>query len=269
MLYLIPCAHMANCNALHAGQKSQEAICNLLPTKMLGIFEGYLRGSQRRRNEFCFQIQLEIWWPLHFQFPSFVKKKQGGMLPTCLILRAWVAGGGWEWFWSPYKKAVRKMWSCWLVYAFLVAQRQSSALTARLLQRNFQYFFAYFCDTWSGLKTRRSGAPLPLKTWLSKYPNKTYGSFCPVFTVYLCWIDNCNRMLVLADHTEQACFCFLLWESVTEAVIVARRNLATAFCSSRIWRVNLESAWRAVLPSWLSEKFSTSLFFEYRYFYFF
>lgn len=60
MLVLIPCAHMANRNALHAGQTSQDAICSLQPTKMLGIFKGYLQDSQRRLDEFCFQIQLEI-----------------------------------------------------------------------------------------------------------------------------------------------------------------------------------------------------------------
>lgn len=60
MLYLIPWAHMAKCNALHAGQTSQDAICSLQPTKMSGISKGYLRDSQRRLDEFSFQIQLEI-----------------------------------------------------------------------------------------------------------------------------------------------------------------------------------------------------------------
>lgn len=60
MLCLIPSAYMANCNALHTGQTSQDAACSLQPTKMLGIFKGYLRDSQRRLEEFCFQIQLEI-----------------------------------------------------------------------------------------------------------------------------------------------------------------------------------------------------------------
>lgn len=123
MLYLIPCAHMANCSALHAGQMSQEAICSLQPTKMLGIFKGYLRDSQRRLDEFCFQIQLEIWWPLHFHLSSSVKKKQGGMLRTCLVLRVQVIERG-KYIWSPCSKAVRRMQRFWWVCAFLVAQRR-------------------------------------------------------------------------------------------------------------------------------------------------
>lgn len=94
MLYLVPCAHMAKCNALHAGQTSQDAICSLQPTKMSGIFKGYLRDSQRRLDEFSFQIQLEIWWPCCSQLPSSVRKKQEGTLRTSLITESPSSGGG-------------------------------------------------------------------------------------------------------------------------------------------------------------------------------
>lgn len=140
MLYLIPYAHVANHNALHAGQTSQDAIYSLQPTKMSGIFKGYLRDSQRRLDEFHFQIQPEIWWPCHFQLPSSVWKEHGGMLHTCLILRAQVVWEGAKIpFWSACSQAIANQHrgGTWCMLSWWL-KGSSSTLIARLLGKDLK-----------------------------------------------------------------------------------------------------------------------------------
>lgn len=68
---------MANRNALHAEQTSRDAICSLQPTKMSGIFKGYLWDSQRRLDEFLFPNS--AWDLMTTPLPaSFISMEEAG-----------------------------------------------------------------------------------------------------------------------------------------------------------------------------------------------
>lgn len=112
--------------------KHLRILCSLQPTKMLGISNGYLQDRQRRLDDFCFQIQLEIWWPHHFQLPSPVWKKQRGTLCTCLVKAQVVSEGGTKHLKSARSKAVgNQCRDSWCIH-FLVLRSSSSPLVGRL-----------------------------------------------------------------------------------------------------------------------------------------